>query len=439
MRSFQKITAWLLVASFLLFLPFSSFADEDQTQTTAWISVDHQMYEADGPEGSYVLYPEFFAVNPNSMEKYESPVTDKINETLRTKAHIPEYLQLLSTVTAGSAGLQMRYSVGAVSEWINPYDLSVGRYLSILFDVTGKMLAGRPSQVYYPFTFDLATGEEVSFDQLFSDPNGAKAYIENKLEEEVEPTLSTYLENNQLFPVPYDRFFLDGNENVIFLYENSQLSFLSGFSGSVAFRYSELAPWLDASPDSVAAQTSRIAYQRKYFPDDAMYFLLSLQQDATLGWLPVQLGDDLEAVLSLYRATTDSGYYPSGAYYEVEEAVLRGLLILTDENEETVTGLLTSRADFYQLQSGKTTLEEAEAFLNWPHEGQKASAELPDAILNMTPDARLPISAELAEMYRVCPGTASVYTFADPDGRLLTLTLYADEENIVQYVKYALK
>ena len=436
--NYQKIAACLLIASFLFCVSISGYAENVEAQSTTWVSIAHEAYEMDGPEGSYVLYPVFFAVDPDSMEKYESSVADKINETVQEKAHIPEYVQLLSTVTAGGTGLQMDYSMGVVSEWQNPYELSMGRYLSILFNVTGKMLMGRPSQVYYPFTFDLTTGEEVSFDQLFSDPDGAKNYIESKLEEEVEPLLSTYLENNQLSPVPYDRFFLDGEENIIFLYENSQLSFLSGFSGSVAFRYSELAPWLNVSPDSVVAQTSRIAYQRKYFPDDAMYFLLSLQQDFSLGWLPVHLGDDLEFTLSKYRSTTDSGYYPGGAYYEVEDAVLRGVLILTDENEETVTGLLTSRADFYQIQSGKTTLDEAEAFLNWPPAGQKASAELPDTILNRTPDARLSISADLAEMYRVCPGTASVYTFTDPYGKSLSLTLYADEEKVVQYVKYAL-
>jgi hypothetical protein len=131
------------------------------------------------------------------------------------------------------------------------------------------MLSGRPSQIYYPFTFDLATAIWFPFDQLFTDPEGAKALYRKTIEDEIEPDLSTYLENNQLFPVPYDRFFLDGQDNITFVYENSQLSFLSGYSGAVSFNYGALADWLDLSPDRVAAQISEWRMVRAALPTDS--------------------------------------------------------------------------------------------------------------------------------------------------------------------------
>ena len=177
-----------------------------------------------GPSGSFVSYPAL-----NSGEKPEAQaLAEKINGYIQETAQIPAYLQLLSTLQAGGTGLSMDYEMSARSVCETGGNLECAPYVSLVFNAKGKMLAGRPSQVYYPMTLNMMTGEPVPFEELFTDPEGAKAFIEACLEEEVEPTLSTYLENNQLFPVPFDRFFLDGFGRLIIVYENSQLSFLSG-------------------------------------------------------------------------------------------------------------------------------------------------------------------------------------------------------------------
>lgn len=366
---------------------------------------------AEGTSNSFVHYPQLITEDSG----YQAAV-DHINQAIQEGANIPAYLQLLSTITDGSTGLRMDYEIGAL--YAGGDRLQLGNpYLSILFSAEGKMLRGRPSQVYYPMTFDLRTGESVSFDELFTDPNAAKERIEALLETDVEPTLSTYLENNQLFPVPYDRFFLDGFGHLILVYEQSQLSFLSGYSGSVSFRYSELIPPLAFSskelegyfdPVRTASEETRLAFARQ---------MMHSLPVAT--YRAISLGDDLAQVLSDFRSTTDSGYYPGGAYYEVEDANYRGTLILTDETEKTVTGLLTGRTDLVGIHTGKTTLTEAEAFLN------------------QEPSLRLEINAALAEPYRVCPGTADVYQLESSDGIARVFTLYADEDGIVQYLKLA--
>ena len=383
----------------------------------AWeaLPVVLQDCQTEGAGGSYVRYPVLYTEDPAFQAGVE-----KINQAIQEGASVPAYLQLLSTVTEGSAGLRMDYEIGALHGTGGGTGLSLGSpYLSILFSAEGKMLRGRPSQVYYPMTFDLRTGDSVSFDQLFTDPEAAKEQIETLLETDVEPTLSTYLENSQLFPVPFDRFFLDGFGHLVIVYENSQLSFLSGYSGSVSFRYSELVPPLAFTNEEIQG----------YF--DPM-LTLDPAERRSAAWqmaysLPVaagraiSLGDELEKTLTDFRSTTDSGWYPGGAYYEVEDANYRGALILTDETEQTVTGLLTGRADLMDIQTGRTTLTEAEAFLN------------------REPTLRMEMDEALAELYQVCPGAASIYRLEPVDGRNAALTLYADRDGVVQYIKLALE
>ena len=250
--------------------------------------------EESGSDDSFVCYPYFFTDIDSKAEEADR-LTDLINE----KAHIPQYLQLLSTLREGSTGLKVNYEMSNTETWHEVLSLwSAPRYVSLLFSAKGKMLSGPPSQVYYPMTLDLSSGKEVTFDQLFTDPDGAKAWIEDYLMEEVAPTLSTYLENCDLLPVPYDRFFLDGDGNLILVYENSQLSFLSGYSGSVAFRYSELWDWLDTSDGGIPMQVLHEPYSVPN-PDSMTSLLQSLRAAPTIG-------EKLEFVRSTLRVTADS-------------------------------------------------------------------------------------------------------------------------------------
>ena len=363
-----------------------------------------------GPSGGFVSYP---ALNGEESPEAQT-LAAKFNGYIQEKAQIPAYLQLLSTLQEGGTKLYMDYdmSVPYVGDECTPY-------VSLMFSAKGKMLVGRPSQVYYPMTLNLKTGVPVAFEDLFTDPEGAKAFIETYLKEEVEPTLSTYLENNQLFPVPYDRFFLDGNGNLILYYENSQLSFLSGDSGAVAFRYSELWDWLDASRSGVPL--SVLSIPEEYTGGKNM---AEQMDEICMGVYPLwgfnmegELGMSVEALTDLYPQAADSDSYPGGACFEVETADLRGTMILTDENEETVTGILSHRVDYFGIFTGKTILTEAEALI-----GQE-----PAMRLNLD-------EAAAAEIYRVCPGTAVIYKL---NGYMLTL--YADENGIVQHIKLALE
>ena len=408
-----KWTAAFLV---LCLIPLAGYAESTQ-ETSRLIGIENKTET--GPSDSYVSWPVFLA------EDGASPLADALNQLILDTAHIPSYLQMLPVLQEGGTGVRVTYKASSPegrNASADPYTLP--RYCSMLFSAEGKMLSGRPSQVYYPLTVDTQTGETVPFEALFSDPEGAKEYMEAYLEDTVEPALSTYLENNQLFPVPYERFFLDGFGRVLILYENSQLSFLSGFSGAVSFRYSELWDWLDTSPDGVPMQT---LYHDRYgvFGED-FHFAESngewLFNDSLYGLsCDVALGDQVDAVLSRYHQASDTGFYPGGAYLEMEEAELMGAKFLTDETETTVTGILAGRVDHFGIETGKTSLSQAEA------------------LMEREPDVRLTIPDSLAEMYLVCPGTASVYIAGDAEGRKISFTLYADDKDIIQYIKLALE
>ena len=407
--------AFTALALALLLFCFPAFSGLAESPADPLMDCFWEKKTENGPAGSFVSYPVLIGGESSEAQA----LAEKINGYMLETAQIPAYLQLLSTLQAGGTGLTMDYDMS------NSYvldetgeKLKCAPYVSLVFSAKGKMLLGRPSQVYYPMTLNLKTGEPVAFEDLFIDPEGAKAFIENYLEEEVEPTLSTYLENSQLFPVPCDRFFLDGNGNLILYYENSQLSFLSGDSGAVAFRYSELWDWLDTSPDGVPMAVLDV-------PEEYTGGMTMKEQmdEICMGGYPlwgfnmeVELGMSVEALTDYYPQAADSEYYPGGACFEVETAALRGTLILTDENEETVTGVLSHRVDYFGIFTGKTTLSEAEAMI-----GQESAM-------------RLDLDEAAAEIYRVCPGTAVIYKLNRD-----VLTLYADENGIVQYIKLALE
>jgi len=363
-----------------------------------------------------------------------APAVSKINQTILDVAHIPEYENLLSAVQPGGTGLIFRES--RMVYWADRLFTEGKGYISLLLEAEGKMLQGRPSHRYYPFVFNVETGNRVTFDEVFADPEGAKAYIESYLTNVIEPQLSTYLENNQLFPVPYENFGFSHSGHIIFYYPNDQLSFLSGTSGAVAFRYSELWDYLDTSENGVAMQMLKGSpYDLQYTPalsGEKLIHALSRKPEAlpALDYIAPKLGLPMEAILANYDISVDSGFYPGGAYFETETPALLGTYLITDENETYVSGLLTSRIDMYGIETGKTTLEEARNLLGTP----AAEMDFPEAA---------------AQMYLVCPGRMLAYSYTPDspihcgetgkDANAVSLTLYADESGIVQYVKLSLE
>ncbi|MBR3905937.1 MAG: hypothetical protein IKJ51_09575 [Clostridia bacterium] len=333
-------------------------------------------------ENDYVIYP----VLENGGE-----YADSVNTQMMEKARINAFLQLMQFGT-GSTGLRVDWD-GHVK----------GNVLSVVIGADGKMPVGRPSQVYYPMNFDLETGEEISFEALFTDADAAMAHMEMLLENEVEETLSTHLENSELFPVPFERYTLERDGGLTIWYEKDQLSFLSGFSGSVHFRFSDLEEYYDLTEGSVMQrfrQEGETGYLRGFSKADC-------------------LGLSFEETVKHLRSTVDSEFYPGGALFEMEDAPLRGNYLITDESEEKVLGILCGRVDDGKIMTGKTTMDEAKELL-----GDNGISILVDA--------------DIAAQYRVCPGESVTYkttVTVEDEQRQADYTLYGDEGGIVRFVK----
>lgn len=378
----------------------------------------------------HVNYVQLIAQDPSL-----SPVADKINQAIRETAQIDSYLPLLPSLQQGGTGLRVWDSNSAAScgENLNVYRNGTG-YFYLLMEAEGKMPVGRPSHRYYPMLFDMATGERVSFDQLFTDADGAKAYIESYLSEVVEPQLSTYMENNQLFPVPYENFGFSSDGHLILYYPHDQLSFLSGKSGAVAFRFSELWDYLDTSETGIALQmissgSHYLQYNENRIPGE-LKEIIAYNPDNLPGLPTHPLGSTMEHILKRHAVTTDSGYYPGGAYFETETPELLGTYLITDPSESYLTGILTGRIDMFGVETGKTGVEEAKRLLG-------------------SPAGELPMNEAAAEMYLVCPGSMLIYYFTPEfpvrkgetgqESSRVSLSLYADAEGIIQFVKLSLE
>ncbi|MBR1585313.1 MAG: hypothetical protein IJ662_07235 [Clostridia bacterium] len=406
MKNVRKTLA-ALGLSLLMALPVPAALAEEAPE----VLLISQQQRLENSDDGLITYPVLSALSEEMQ-----PAADRINVAIQENAHIQQYMLLLPNLRFGSVGLQMTY------EEILGEGFYQGRgYYAVLFSVEGKMLTGLPSQVYYPMVFDVSTGEQVTFDQVFADPEGARAYMEEQVMEQVEDSLSTYLENRDLLPIPYDRFALSGQGQITFYYDHDQLSFLSGQSGAVSFRYSELSDFLDLSPDAPAMNLSwndgglhPYWYALGQQGDVKGQFEQIIAQGQLPGLekvLPAAIGSPVEQLMASLAVTTDSGFYPGGAFLETEDARLRGTLILTDEGEQTITGFLTGRADAYGIETGRTTVDQITQWLG-------------------DPAAKLPMDEAAAELYRVCPGTALIYPLAER-----RCTLYADTENVLQFIK----
>ena len=372
-------------------------------------ALPYTVFTVDGPEGSRVSYP---------MLTENSIAADAINRQVMEEARIDEYIALLGRLSAGGTGLKVTCAA-AIGDTV----------YSVLITAEGKMLSGPPAKVYYPMTFDRVSGERMPFDALLSEPETAKEQIESLLSEEVEPQLSDYMGSSSLFPVPYEHYYLDGQGHITVYYEKDQLSFLSDDPGAVAFRYSELWDVLNTEKGGPCMDVQRGDFAEQYAPTRSGTFSPAkaltewCENGCLAGITQVRVGDTLEEAMDALRATTDSGYYPGGAYYETEHPALRGTLLLTDEREETVTGILTSRLDSFGIETGRTTLQEAVPMLGSP-----------SAIMNL--------DAETAESYLVCPGQAAVWAVSirAPEGAEMlpgSYTLFADTQGIIRYIRLA--
>ncbi|MBE5777544.1 MAG: hypothetical protein E7326_08615 [Clostridiales bacterium] len=371
----------LFIAGMLLMCMLCAAAYSEEIVTASEMRME-------GAEGSFVACPLLTVPEDETLSA-------AVNQLIQEKGRIAEYTAVLSQITEGSTGLTVSYTMTDVQRPV----------VSLVFSANGKMPFGKPSQKYHPVVMDMETGAEVTADSIFTDAEAALWALEEYMDTQVAQILSTHMENSDLLPIPMDSFALD-EMGITFYYDQKQLSFLSGFSGAVTVPYFEMAEHLDLSDGSVL---QRMGYAEEMMTAGAHTArkIAERAQSGYLGALPCQVGMTLDEAMDAFRSTVDAGFYPGGAYYEMEDASLRDAVLLTDAAETKVIGIHARRISLWGIETGKTTREEWQKLLG---EAQ--------------------FSMEMGEsdgsMYLLCPGVSDFYDFGD-----FTLQLHADENGVL--------
>lgn len=286
----KKTLSFLLL--FLFLFTFSAPCEEAAFTLTSSVT--------EGLGGSLVCCP--------VLEGSDAAVCDRVNARIREKARIDSYISLLSSLSAGSTGLKVNFDSNV------PLNTACPGILSLVIRADGKMLKGRPGTVYYTLTFDLSSGDEISFNCLCSDADTARSAVESLIEERVTPEISDYMSASRLLPVPFDSFFLDGRGNIVFYYDKTDFSFISGAPGAAALKLSSLQGM------------DQIFLEKAAVPD---------QPDIALDCL----GKELDEVLAALSAPFDSSWFPGGEAWQVEAPLYRGTSLISEDGQ-TVTKLM---------------------------------------------------------------------------------------------------
>ncbi len=378
-----------LLLSIMLLLSINALAEAPASNNAQVVPV-----KADNAYGS-VTYPVLQGLSNTS-------VMDAVNKVIFDKAQIQSRLDTLNRLTDGGWGLTVTYESSLT-----------GSIFSVAVSALGEMANGRMGQTYTALVFDLSTGKQLTAGDVFSDADGAFSLMEQKLEEEVQPYLSGYMENDSLTPIPRDNFYLTP-DYITFYYPQSQFSMLSGYSGGCSFGYYELAEYLNLTEGSALSLLG--AGDHLLITGSTASNVGSAVSEGYLPGIGAKLGERLMDRLNQYRLLVEPDYYPGGRFFEVEAPEFRSIWLLTDALTESydanqVLGIRADRVNLYGIRTGMTTIQEWREALGQP----ESTAELDDFT---------------ASDYRLPAGTSDYYTFGQN-----TLRLHADETGVLTSVQ----
>ena len=218
-----------------------------------------------------------------------------------------------------------------------------------------------------------------------------------------EETLSDYLENRDLLPLPYEDLGFSP-AGVVLCYPYDQLSTLSGYAGQIIVPWHLLADRMTYLPEAVQPDGNT---REKTAAAASRGMIYSL---------PARVGPDADTALETFRCSIDAGYYPDGLAFEVEDAALSHTVIVTDGNAEKVTGIIAHKVNCAGIITGITDRA---------------------GILEVMgdPDESVEVSEGSAAERLLSPGTLDGYVFdgyllgfnCDVEGVLCAVTLFPTE------------
>ena len=342
--------------------------------------------------GSAVHYPQLTGLDP--------VVQTAVNAAIMKKGHINDRLSRMAALLNAPVKLNVSYTYTLQDDVFS---------CAILAD--GAVETSRATQVWSTVNFDLSTGQELTFADLFTDVNKATSFIETYLNEQVAPELSAHLPAGTLTPIP--ETFTISPTGLTLYYDVSAFRTLSDRAGTVTILWSELREHLRLGQADVLMAIG--ANGHIALGEDGEYHIPDALQSGSFTGIPAAIGQPMQELIDRYKLLTDPDIYEGGRMIALEDGAFRNVWLLTDAlteefDQSTVQGIRADRLNFYGLCTGVTTIEAWRSALG-------------------KPDNTLTVDENRAESWRIVPGTSDYYTFGD-----YRLRLHADESGVLRSV-----
>ncbi len=344
--------------------------------------------------GSSIHYPQLTGLNPT--------VQATVNAAIMEKGQINARLSRMAVLGSAPVKLNVSYT----------YELdATNGVFSCAILADGAVENSRATQVWATVNYDVRTGEEITFSNLFKDVDAATAFIESYLDEQVAPELSAHLAAGSLTPIPAE--FTISPTGLTLYYDIDAFRTLSDQAGTVTILWSELREHLMLDFGTILGDFGVDGHIS--LGEDGEYHIPDALQSGSFTGIPATLGQPMQELIDRYALLTDPDIYEGGRMIALEDGAFRGVWILTDALTEefdrsVVQGIRADRLNFYGLCTGDTTI-------TWWREVLGA------------PDNTLTVDENRAESWRIVPGTSDYYIFGD-----YRLRLHADENGILRSV-----
>ena len=343
---------------------------------------------------SSVVYPEITGLQDESIQQ-------QVNDAILRAGKIESRLNRMAVLMSAPVSLTVTYSSALA-----------GDVLSVAMLASGALETERQTQEWAAVNIDLRTGQEITWDDLFTDAEEARARMENAIADNILPDMSAHLAASELLPLP-DVFSLTAY-GLTLHYPIRRFETLSERAGTITFLWSELAEVLNLSEGGVLNRLG--VAQHLTLADDAREALTQALSGGAFPSIPAALGDSVQTLTEQYRLLNDPDLAGDQRMISLEDGVFRQVYLLTDNLTQTLDGSVVQciRADRLMLLGLVT--------------GRTTQAQWRQALGEPTRTAA--VSAEAAELRRLCAGQTDYYPWWND----ATLCLHADEDGVLQTV-----
>ncbi|MBE5778648.1 MAG: hypothetical protein E7331_04860 [Clostridiales bacterium] len=338
-----------------------------------------------------VTYPQLSGLADENVQSI-------INGDIIVSGRISSHIVTLSSLSGSAWGLQVTYK-----------DHIGDGFYSVMIFADGKQPNGRDGYSVVSLCYDLSTGEKISLEQLFRQPEEAVAAMEQMAEDTIGAEMTEYMEYTDIRPLPVDNFYLD-DTGITFCYPEDQLLYLSGNTVSCHFFYDELSPWFIDGEEG-------LPYRMGILPvalsdEAARSAITSAVEDGALPGIPAAIGQPMTEIVETAQLLREPDTFPGGRYFLMEAPLYRSVFLISDNMQDgyehsTLMGIQLRRGSLAGLSVGRSTREDWLRILG-------------------EPDETITFTESMAYDYQFPVGQSDLYVFGDNQIRF-----HSDENGVL--------